>query len=152
MFRQFYLHLKFSTKISHWSPPMGTFGTIGWTMGHEQSMIVTGNQNLMMARFLISILRNQWNANYHAFNVYKIRKILIPFCDPFLMFHWKERLIGSWFNLHEFLVNNCIQNIYKQYIDSVWKLVYIASVNMSNIISKFQTSSVKTLQSLKLLS
>jgi len=35
MFRQFYLHLKISTKTSHWSTPMGTFGTIGcdqWDM------------------------------------------------------------------------------------------------------------------------
>jgi len=30
MFRQFYLDLKISTKTSHWSPPMGKFGTIGW--------------------------------------------------------------------------------------------------------------------------
>jgi len=30
MFRPFYLHLKFFTKTSHWSPPVGTFGTLGW--------------------------------------------------------------------------------------------------------------------------
>jgi len=28
------------------------------------------------------------------------------------MFNWKESLMGSRFNLHEFLVNNSIQNIY----------------------------------------
>jgi len=31
------------------------------------------------------------------------------------MFHCKESLLGSRFNLHEFLVNNYIQNIYKQW-------------------------------------
>jgi len=30
MFRQFYLYLKISTKTPRWSPPMGTFGTVGW--------------------------------------------------------------------------------------------------------------------------
>jgi len=44
MFQQLYLHLKISTKMSHWSPPMGDVrdNRVG-PMGHEQSVIVSGN-------------------------------------------------------------------------------------------------------------
>jgi len=57
------------------------------------------------------------------------------------MFHWKEKSIRSWFNLHEFLVNNCIQNIInsKMTVFEKW-FAFIVPVKTSNKISKFQTS------------